>query len=80
MCLRKDEEKLLTFIDFPAANFQHIRTANPIESSFSTIWLRTKKIGKLYPLFGKWKMLLLNGFLKIRLISLTLQDLTISNK
>jgi len=36
MCLRKDEEKLLTFYDFPAAHFQHFRTTNPIESSFST--------------------------------------------
>ena len=44
MCLRKDEEKLLTFYDFPATHFQHIRTTNPIESSFSTIRLRTKKM------------------------------------
>ena len=36
MCLTKDEEELLTFYDFPAAYFQHIRTTNPIESSFST--------------------------------------------
>jgi len=43
MCLTKDEEKLLTFYDFPATHFQHIRPTNPIESSFSTIRLRTKK-------------------------------------
>jgi len=44
MCLTKDEEELLTFYDFPAAHFQHIRTTNPIESSFSTIRLNTKKM------------------------------------
>ena len=42
--LTKDAEELLTFYDFPAAHFQHIRTTNPIESSFSTIRLRTKKM------------------------------------
>ena len=34
---------LLAFYDFPAANFQHIRTTNPIESTFATIRLRTRK-------------------------------------
>ena len=43
MCLTKDEEELLTFYDFPAAHFQHIRTTKSKESSFSTIRLRTKK-------------------------------------
>ena len=41
--LTKDAEELLTFYDFPAAHFQHIRMTNPIELSFSTIRLRTKK-------------------------------------
>jgi len=43
-CLLKDKEELLTFYDFPAKHFQHIRTTNPIESTFSTIRLRTKRM------------------------------------
>lgn len=42
-CLEKDREKLLNFYDFPAAHWQHIRTSNPIESTFATIRLRTKR-------------------------------------
>jgi len=42
-CLVKDRAELLAFYDFPAAHWQHIRTTNPIESSFATIRLRTKK-------------------------------------
>lgn len=42
-CLRKDRDALLTFYDFPAAHWQHIRTTNPIESTFATIRLRTTK-------------------------------------
>jgi transposase-like protein len=42
-CLTKDREVLLAFYDFPAAHWQHIRTSNPIESSFATIRLRTEK-------------------------------------
>ena len=41
-CLEKDKEELLTFFDFPAEHFQHIRTSNPIESTFATVRLRTK--------------------------------------
>lgn len=41
-CLERDRESLLAFYDFPAAHWQHIRTTNPIESSFATIRLRTK--------------------------------------
>jgi len=33
----------LTFYDFPAEHWQHIRTTNPIESTFSTVRLRTNK-------------------------------------
>lgn len=36
-CLNKDKEQLLTFYDFPAAHWKHIRTSNPIESTFATI-------------------------------------------
>lgn len=42
-CLTKDRDKLLTFYDFPAANWCHIRTTNPIESTFATIRLRHRK-------------------------------------
>jgi len=34
---------LLTFYDFPAEHWQHIRTINPIESTFATVRLRTAK-------------------------------------
>lgn len=42
-CLTKDRAELLAFYDFPAAHWQHLRTTNPIESTFATIRLRTKK-------------------------------------
>lgn len=42
-CLRKDRETLLAFYDFPAEHWQHIRTTNPIESTFATVRLRTAK-------------------------------------
>lgn len=43
-CLQKDREALLTFYDFPAEHWKHIRTTNPIESAFSTVRLRTAKV------------------------------------
>jgi len=42
-CLAKDRNALLTFYDFPAEHWAHIRTTNPIESTFATVRLRTKK-------------------------------------
>ena len=42
-CLNKDRTALLTFYDFPASHWQHIRTTNPIESTFATVRLRTSK-------------------------------------
>ena len=42
-CLVKDEEDLLAFYDFPAEHWKHIRTTNPIESTFATVRLRTAK-------------------------------------
>jgi len=42
-CLEKDRETLLTFYDFPAEHWLHIRTTNPIESTFATVRLRTSK-------------------------------------
>ena len=41
--LVKDRDRLLTFYDFPAAHWKHIRTTNPIESTFATVRLRTAK-------------------------------------
>ena len=40
-CLSKDREALLAFYSFPAEHWQHIRTTNPIESTFATVRLRT---------------------------------------
>jgi transposase-like protein len=42
-CLSKDREALLTFYDFPGLHWQHIRTTNPLESTFATVRLRTNK-------------------------------------
>lgn len=42
-CLRKDRNELMTFYDFPAEHWKHIRTTNPIESTFSSVRLRTDK-------------------------------------
>lgn len=43
-CLEKDREVLLKFYDFPAEHWRHIRTSNPIESTFATVKLRTAKV------------------------------------
>ena len=40
-CLTKDREPLLAFLDFPAEHWDHLRTANPIESVFATVRHRT---------------------------------------
>jgi transposase-like protein len=40
-CLRKDREALLAFYDFPAEHWKHLRTTNPIESTFATVRHRT---------------------------------------
>jgi putative transposase len=42
-CLIKDREALLTFYNFPAEHWKHVRTSNPIESTFATVRLRTVK-------------------------------------
>jgi transposase-like protein len=42
-CLTKDREVLLAFYDFPAEHWIHLRTTNPIESTFATVRLRTKR-------------------------------------
>jgi len=48
-CLEKDREELLAFYDFPAAHWIHIRTTNPIESTFSAVKLRTSKTRNCRP-------------------------------
>ncbi len=42
-CLKNDRGQLLTFYQFPADHWMHIRTTNPIESTFATVRLRTAK-------------------------------------
>jgi len=49
-CLTKDRERLLTFFDFPAEHWDHLRTSNPIESVFATVRHRTVRTkGSLSP-------------------------------
>lgn len=40
--LRKDRDALLAFYEFPAEHWRHLRSTNPIESSFATVKLRTR--------------------------------------
>jgi transposase-like protein len=42
-CLSKDRDVLLSFYAFPAEHWVHIRTTNPVESTFATVRLRTGK-------------------------------------
>jgi transposase-like protein len=42
-CLLKDQDELLTFFDFPAEHWIHLRTTNPIESTFATVKTRTRR-------------------------------------
>lgn len=42
-CLSKDRDELLAFYDFPGEHWRHIRTTNPIESTFATVRHRTKR-------------------------------------
>jgi len=42
-CLTKDKEVLFTFYDFPSAHWRHLRTTNPIESTFGTVRHRTRQ-------------------------------------
>ena len=76
-CLTKDRDDLLAFYDYPAEHWTHIRTTNPIESTFATVRLRTHKtkgcgsrIATLTMVFklllsaqGSWKKL--RGYKKI---------------
>jgi transposase-like protein len=42
-CLTKDRDVLLSFYDFPAEHWSHLRTTNPIESTFATVRLRHRR-------------------------------------
>ena len=42
--ITKDQQELLAFYQFPSQHWIHIRTTNPIESTFATVRLRTKKV------------------------------------
>jgi transposase-like protein len=42
-CLTKDRTELLAFYDFPAEQWKHLSSGNPIESTFATVRLRTDK-------------------------------------
>ena len=42
-CLTKDRDALLAFYDFPAEHWKHLRTTNPIESTFATVRHRTTR-------------------------------------
>jgi transposase-like protein len=42
-CLVKDRQTLLSFFDFPAEHWLHLRTTNPIESPFATVKTRTRQ-------------------------------------
>ena len=42
-CLVKDRAALLAFYDFPAEHWKHVRTTNPVESTFATVRLRTAR-------------------------------------
>lgn len=42
-CLKKDRDVLLTFYDFPSEHWGHLRTTNPIESTFATVRLRQRR-------------------------------------
>jgi transposase-like protein len=42
-CLKKDRDQLLAFYDFPAEHWAHLRTTNPVESTFATVRLRHRR-------------------------------------
>ena len=42
-CLEKDKEPLMAFYDFPAEHWSHLRTTNPIESTFAGVRHRTRQ-------------------------------------
>ena len=79
-CLGKDRDALLAFYDYPAEHWVHIRTTNPIESTFATVRLRTKRsrncgsrettLAMVFKLLqsaqARWKRI--KGFRKLQLV------------
>ena len=59
-CLRKDQDDLFQFYSFPGIHWIHIRTTNPIESTFATVRLRTKRTkgcgSRIATLTMAWKL------------------------
>src|SRR5947209_9146387 len=49
-CLERDKGVLFTFYDFPAEHWSHLRTTNPIESTFATVRLRTQRRDRVHEL------------------------------
>jgi transposase-like protein len=43
LAVSKDRDQLLAFYDFPAEHWKHLRTTNPIESTFATVRLRHRR-------------------------------------
>jgi putative transposase len=71
-CLEKDRTELLTFYDFPAEHWKHLRTTNPIESVFATVRLRhrrTKGNGSRNACLAMVHQLMLSASKKWRLLS-----------
>jgi len=65
--LVKDRDVLLTFYNFPAEHWKHIRTSNPIENTFATVRHRTKKtkgcLGRKTALAMTFRLMILLGTL-----------------
>jgi putative transposase len=71
-CLAKDREELLTFYDFPAEHWKHLRTTNPIESVFATVRLRhrrTKGSGSRHACLAMVHQLMLSASKRWRLLN-----------
>jgi transposase-like protein len=55
--LRRDQAQLLTFFDFPAEHWRHLRTTNIIESPFATVRLRQRAGSRTKALMMAFKLL-----------------------
>jgi transposase-like protein len=51
-CLEKDRQALLAFYDFPTEHWKHLRTSNPIESTFARVRHRTMGLNSIRPSFN----------------------------
>ncbi|ATJ82668.1 transposase [Halomonas beimenensis] len=72
-CLAKDRDEQLAFYDYPAEYWVHIRTTNPIESTFATVRLRSKRSRNRGSLAMVFKLLQsaekrIKGFSKLELV------------